>query len=65
MRDTVLCLCELGWLFLKVANYLKQALAPSGSSGGQQLGLVVQAFGFALQVDDSVMVVTMRDSFHT
>eukprot|EP01036_Dinobryon_divergens_P035898 gene35898-46607_t len=49
VRDTVLCLCELGWLFLKVADYLKQALAPAGSSGGQQLGLVVQAFGFALQ----------------
>lgn len=41
-RDTVLCLCELGWLYGKVHAYMQRAER-------ETRGLVVQAFGFALQ----------------
>lgn len=47
VRDAVLCVCELGWLYGRVAAYLKGVLA----AGGDSLGVVVQAFGFALQVN--------------
>jgi hypothetical protein len=45
VKDTVLCLCELGWLFNKVVVYCN-------SADGQNMskGLIVQAFGYALQV---------------
>jgi len=46
VRDTVLCICELGWLYNRVAGYLKSSFAVSTDSNG----VVVQAFGFALQV---------------
>jgi hypothetical protein len=46
VRDTVLCICELGWLYNRVANYLRTTFAVSTDSNG----VVVQAFGFALQV---------------
>ena len=42
VRDTVLCLCELGWLYSKVAAYVQKAEKDTK-------GIVVQAFGFALQ----------------
>ena len=42
-RDTVLCLCELGWLYSKVEAYIKRA------ENAEIRGLVVQAFGFSLQ----------------
>jgi len=42
VRDTVLCLCELGWLYSKVAAYVQKAEKDTK-------GVVVQAFGFALQ----------------
>jgi len=45
VRDTVLCICELGWLYNRVAGYLKSSFAVSTDSNG----VVVQAFGFALQ----------------
>lgn len=47
VRDTVLCMCELGWLYNRVAGYLQSSLASSADTKG----VVVQAFGFALQVD--------------
>jgi hypothetical protein len=45
-RDTVLGLCELGWLYAKVASYVQACEGPESTKG-----LVVQAFGFALQVE--------------
>ena len=44
VRDTVLCLCELGWLYSKVAAYIQKAEK-------ETKGLVVQAFGYALQLE--------------
>lgn len=44
VRDTTLCLCELGYLYNKVAIYIQRAEGIDSSKG-----LVVQAFGFALQ----------------
>lgn len=41
-RDTVLCLCELGWLYGKIAAYIQKTEKDTK-------GLVMQAFGFALQ----------------
>lgn len=46
VRDTVLCICELGWLYGRVSAYLKSTFAVATDSKG----VVVQAFGFALQV---------------
>lgn len=46
VRDIVLCICELGWLFNRISDYLKVIFTGSTDSKG----LVVQAFGFALQV---------------
>jgi len=37
VRDTVLCLCELGWLYARVAGYISAA-----DSSGSTRGLVVQ-----------------------
>ena len=45
VRDTVLSLCELGWLFGRVTAYVNQEEALASTRG-----LVTQAFGFALQV---------------
>lgn len=44
VRDIVLLLCELGWLYSRVAQYLKKVFQQSS-----KVGLVEQAFGFALQ----------------
>jgi hypothetical protein len=67
VRDLVLCICELGWLYSKVADFLKKifvspsSFAASTASSAQKIqqsqqsqpqlqqGLVLQAFGFALQ----------------
>lgn len=46
-RDIVLCICELGWLYNKVSAYLKTVFQ---GGGPDSKGLIVQAFGFALQV---------------
>jgi hypothetical protein len=46
VRDTVLCICELGWLYGRVAHYLKTTMATSAET----TGVVVQAFCFSLQV---------------
>eukprot|EP01039_Chlorochromonas_danica_P001201 gene1202-1311_t len=45
-RDIVLCICELGWLYNKVSAYLKTVFQ---GGGPDSKGLIVQAFGFALQ----------------
>ena len=45
VRDTVLTLCELGWLYSKVSAYCASSEGLEASKG-----LVVQAFGFSLQV---------------
>jgi hypothetical protein len=55
VRDAVLCVCELGWLYGRVAGYLKGVLA----AGGDSLGVVVQAFGFALQVLQSCNILSV------
>jgi Gamma tubulin complex component N-terminal len=44
VRDTVLCLCELGWLYTKVSSYIQSCEKAQVSRG-----LAVQAFSFALQ----------------
>ena len=46
VKDITLIICELGWLYGKVDTYLKIALKKEVFHG-----LVVQAFGFALQVN--------------
>lgn len=45
VRDVTLCICELGWLFTHVSAYLKRIF--HGATDAH--GLIVQAFGFALQ----------------
>lgn len=45
VRDITLCICELGWLFARVSTYLKRIFAGNTDAHG----LVVQAFGFAIQ----------------
>lgn len=45
MRDVTLCICELGWLFCRVSNYLKKLFAGATDAHG----LIAQAFGFAIQ----------------
>jgi hypothetical protein len=45
-RDVVLCLCELGWLYGRVAIYLRSL------EKDETRGLVAQAFGHTLQVRD-------------
>jgi gamma-tubulin complex component 3 len=45
VRDITLCICELGWLFARVSTYLKRIFAGNADAHG----LVVQAFGFAIQ----------------
>lgn len=45
VRDVTLCICELGWLFTRVSTYLKRIFAGATDA----YGLIVQAFGFALQ----------------
>lgn len=42
VMDTTKCLCELGWLYNKIIAYIQKAEKDAK-------GLVVQAFGFALQ----------------
>ena len=44
VKDTVLCLCELGWLYTKVSTYIQTCEKAQVSRG-----LAVQAFSFALQ----------------
>ena len=55
VRDTVLCLCEIGWLYGRVAAYIKSANTGSGSGdvAGSSIGkgIVVQSFGSALEVE--------------
>lgn len=41
VRDVVMCICELGWLYRRVDAFLTKT--------SQSQGLIVQAFGFALQ----------------
>ena len=50
VRDAILCICELGWLYGKVIHYLKGIFDVSSVKAIDMKGLVVQAFGFALQV---------------
>ncbi|RYY78494.1 hypothetical protein EON63_17745 [archaeon] len=50
VRDTVLCICELGWLYMRVSGYLKRVFGETKEGMDVSKGLVVQAFGFALQV---------------
>lgn len=45
-RDMTLSICELGWLYAKVSAYLTRIF---GGGATDSQGLVVQAFGFALQ----------------
>ena len=44
VKDTVLCLCELGWLYSKVSTYISSCEKATVSRG-----LAVQAFTYALQ----------------
>ena len=44
VKDTVLCLCELGWLYSKVSSHIQACDRAQVSRG-----LAVQAFSFALQ----------------
>ena len=44
VKDTVLCLCELGWLYSKVSTYITSCEKATVSRG-----LAVQAFTYALQ----------------
>lgn len=44
VKDTVLCLCELGWLYSKVSSHIQACDKAQVSRG-----LAVQAFSFALQ----------------
>ena len=57
VRDTVLSLCELGWLFSKVSSYCASSEGLEASKG-----LVVQAFGFALQVNSFYTIILLCDS---
>ena len=43
IKDLILCLCELGWLYSRVDGYIQQA------EKDKFRGLVTHAFGFALQ----------------
>ena len=45
VKDTVLSICELGWLFRQILTYVKHSESSDSSKG-----LVVQAFLFAVQV---------------
>lgn len=45
-RDMVLCIAELGWLYNRVAAFLKGVF----NSSPESKGLITQAFGAALQV---------------
>lgn len=49
VRDTALCLCELGWLYNRVMDYVNKVSAAGVAV--EHRGLVIQAFSFALQVD--------------
>ncbi len=53
VRDTVFCLCEIGWLYARVAAYIKSANSGRGSGdvSGSSIGkgIVVQSFGSALE----------------
>ncbi len=58
MRDSALCLCELGWLYGKVVEYTARMAAAeavdvaedSAATTTGHKGLVIQAFVFAIQV---------------
>lgn len=56
VRDTALCLCELGWLYNRVLDYVNRVAAVNasggeaeGTPGAASRGLVTQALGFAVQ----------------
>lgn len=69
VHDTTLCICELGWLFGRVNSYLKnisgdihnstqnntKKTAPTSASAATH-GLITQAFGFALQVFEILII---------
>lgn len=55
VRDTVLCLCELGWLYGRVAAYLRSTMANPADT----TGVIVQAFCFALQVTVTLAAVAV------
>ncbi len=66
VRDSVLCLCELGWLYSKVSAYVEavqstslSSSSSSSTSGSGSRGVMVQSFGFALQVNMIVVVVVV------
>lgn len=44
VRDIVLCMCEVGWLFIKVKTYIDRVEDCQGRGG-----LIAQAFAFSLQ----------------
>jgi gamma-tubulin complex component 3 len=43
VRDLILCLCEVGWLFEKISKYTTKV------ESNEAIGLISQAFAFALQ----------------
>jgi hypothetical protein len=45
IKDIVFCICELGWLYCRVSDYIKAVVAPNSDIPG----LVVQAFCYGLQ----------------
>ena len=47
VRDIVLCICELGWLYNRVHQYRESVTSASTST---PRGLVIQAFAYALNV---------------
>ena len=47
VKDIVLCLCELGWLYMKVQDYISSVTSVNSSN---YCGLVTQSFGFAIHV---------------
>lgn len=55
VKDTVLCLCELGWLYMKVQEYVAGVTSVNSSN---YCGLVTQSFGYAIHV--SYLVITLR-----
>jgi Gamma tubulin complex component N-terminal len=49
VREIILCLCEVGWLFEKISKYTTKVEASEAS------GLISQAFAFSLQVTGTLI----------
>lgn len=58
VRDTILSLCELGWLFQQINKYIKTV------EGDSTKGLVVQAFCYAIQVSQAFRVCILQSKFN-